>query len=268
MYTTQRKATTPNNVAAHPLLLGKYDIALNEKTVSYTLKRSYKARLIWLNIKQKTGLTVTIPYNYNVQKLPEYLNFNCDWILRNLEKYCSQIEASSAIDTRPANTISYLGKYITVMQERNNSGPTAVRLTQNNLIVSLNSSSQNVSFSELESWYRIQANRLINDKVKKFSQLMGLAYNRVVIRDQKSRWGSCSCRRNLNFNWRLIMAPEAVLDYVIIHELCHLKEMSHSKSFWKLVTHYCPEWHELRGWLDNHCNELNISSIALTPAVN
>lgn len=267
MYITHQKNITKNQVLAHPILLGKYDITLGKQTVSYTLKRSFKAKLIWLNIRQKIGLTVTIPYYYNIKRLPEYLKSNSAWILRNLDKYCGQTSTSPATNIRPSSTISYLGKYITVMQERNNSGTTAVKLEQNNLIISLNSTSRNISLTELEHWYRAQASKLINAKVRKFSQLMGLVYNRVVIRDQRSRWGSCSFRRNLNFNWRLIMAPESVLDYVVIHELCHLKEMSHSKTFWNLVTHYCPGWRELRLWLDNHCNELNISFNNLTPVV-
>ncbi len=176
-----------------------------------------------------------------------------------MDKYCHEIPASPAINPRPANTISYLGKSITIMQRRNNSGLTAVKLERNNLIVSLKSSSQHLSSSELEQWYRGQASKLINDKVESFSQQIGVGYNRVVIRDQKSRWGSCSWKKNLNFNWRLIMAPEPVLDYVVIHELCHLKEMSHSKSFWNLVSRFCPRWHELRHWLDNHYIELNAS---------
>lgn len=268
MYRAQANCSTKNQVQAHPILLGKYSVTLGEKTIAYTLKRSSRARLIWLNIKQKTGLVVTIPHYYHLKFLPDYLRTNSEWILRNLDKYCSQIQDSPAVNALPTNTISYLGKYITVMQERNISGPTALKLKQNNLIISLNSTSDNLSLNELEHWYRIQASRLIQAKVKKYSQLMGLDYNRVVIRDQKSRWGSCSCRRNLNFSWRLIMAPESVLDYVIIHELCHLKEMSHSKSFWNLVASYCPRWHDYRSWLDNHHGELNVSLINLTPVMN
>jgi predicted metal-dependent hydrolase len=237
--------------------MGKYDITLNGQPVSYTLKRSSKARLIWLNIKRQTGLTITVPYCYNLKFLPEYLESNSKWILRNLAKHCHEVPDSSVTDIHPVNTISYLGKCLTVTQNRSSQGLTAVKMEQNELIISLNTSAGNPSSQELEHWLKVQATKLINDKVNIFSRQMGLIYNRVVIRDQRSRWGSCSCLKNLNFNWRLIMAPEPVLDYVIIHELCHLKEMSHSGSFWDLVARYCPQWHEHRNWLDNHCIELN-----------
>jgi predicted metal-dependent hydrolase len=259
MYNGRREVAMKSKVLAHPILMGKYDITLDRQTISYTLKRSYKAKLIWLNIKRKTGLTVTIPCSYEIENLPEYLTINSKWILRNLDKYCHEQPALQVMNIRPANTISYLGKFIPIMHKRKNSGQTALKLEQNNLIISHNSTSKYLSSVELEQWYRLQASKLIKNKVEIFSQQMGLTYNRVVIRDQKSRWGSCSYRKNLNFNWRLIMAPEPVLDYVVLHELCHLKEMSHSKSFWSLLGSYCPRWHELRNWLDNHCIELNAS---------
>jgi predicted metal-dependent hydrolase len=257
MYNSRRKGTMNSQPLAQPILLGKYDITLKDQKISYTLKRSHTAKLIWLDIKRQTGLTVTVPPFYNIKNLQGYLESNTTWILRNISRYCSETLPSQSEPVRPANTISYLGKSLKVMQNRCGCGLNAIELQQNKLIVSLNSSGTRLSVQELEHWLKIQATSLINEKVKTFSKKMGLAYNRVMIRDQKSRWGSCSCRKNLNFNWRLIMAPEPVLDYVVIHELCHLKEMSHSKSFWDLVARYCPQWHEHRNWLDNHCIELN-----------
>ena len=257
MYNGRHMERTNNKVATQLIVMGKYNTTLGNRKISYLLKRSTTAKLIWLNIKRQTGLTVTIPQNYKVRYLQEYLELNTEWILRNLDKYCSEPAEPSAKDVRPAHTISYLGKNMKVMQKHNGSRLTNVKLQQNKIIISLGLAKQNLSCSELEHWLKAQATKLIKEKVKYFSGLMSLEYNRVVIRDQKSRWGSCSCRKNLNFNWRLIMAPEPVLDYVIIHELCHLKDMSHSKSFWSIVEEYCPKWHEYRDWLDNHYIELN-----------
>ncbi len=261
MYNRPRDTTMSNPVYLHPILMGKYDIVLSGKTIPYTLKRSHKAKLIWLDIKRQTGLTVTVPQYYNILRLSEYLQKNTHWILTNYEKYCPDTLSCTAVPVQPVNTVSFLGKSLKVMQNRNGHGRTAVTLEQNKLVVSLHSSGANLSSEELANWLKAQAIRLIKDKVKMFSRRMGLVYNRVVIRDQRSRWGSCSCLKNLNFNWRLIMAPEPVLDYVIIHELCHLKEMSHSKKFWDLVAQYCPHWHEHRDWLDNHSLDYNTALV-------
>ena len=79
--------------------------------------------------------------------------------------------------------------------------------------------------------------------------LLGVDYGRISVRRQRSKWGSCSAKRNLNFNCLLLLAPERVLDYVVAHELCHLREMNHSARFWALVERLCPDYRESRRWL-------------------
>lgn len=83
-----------------------------------------------------------------------------------------------------------------------------------------------------------------------------LPYVNITIRDQKTRWGSCSSRGTLSFNWRLMLAPPRVLDYVVVHELCHIKHMDHSKEFWEMVESVLPDYKERRQWLKEHGNEL------------
>ena len=246
-----------DEVKSQPNIMGVYQISLGEKVISYTLKRSLKARLIWLHIKPQRGLTVTIPRNYELKNLPDYLKANSKWIFRNLNRYCPENSVPAPAPHRTGNTISYLGKCLKVTRPRNYAGVPEVKLDHNKLIINICPADKKLSSVELKHWLKDQATTLINMKAAHFSGLIGVCYNHVTIRDQKSRWGSCSCRKNLNFNWRLVMAPEPVLDYVIIHELCHLKDMSHSRSFWKLVAEYCPRWHEYRDWLDTHCLELN-----------
>ncbi len=85
---------------------------------------------------------------------------------------------------------------------------------------------------------------------------LGVVYERIQVRDQRTRWGSCSSRGTLSFNWRLALAPHEVLDYVVVHELCHLREANHSRSFWSLVETRRPAWREQRRWLREHGAEL------------
>lgn len=96
----------------------------------------------------------------------------------------------------------------------------------------------------------------IPQRVQELAALMGADYNRVSIKALKSRWGSCSAKRNLNFNCLLALCPSEVVDYVIIHELCHLKELNHSKNFWAEVSKYCPDYKAQKLWLKLHGNEL------------
>lgn len=108
----------------------------------------------------------------------------------------------------------------------------------------------------LEKWYRKEALTVISKKAAYYAEMLGVRYEDIRIKDQKSRWGSCSGKGNLNFNWRLIMAPEQVLDYVVIHELCHLRHMDHSREFWELVESICPIYKQLKKWLKEHGESL------------
>ncbi|MDE7178557.1 MAG: M48 family metallopeptidase [Lachnospiraceae bacterium] len=108
----------------------------------------------------------------------------------------------------------------------------------------------------LEKRYIAAAKDYFPKRAAYFAPITGGNYQRITIRDQKTRWGSCSAKGTLSFNWRLMLAPPAVLDYVVVHELCHLTHMNHSKAFWALVESACPDYRAHRKWLKEHGQEL------------
>lgn len=101
-----------------------------------------------------------------------------------------------------------------------------------------------------------EAVRIIPDKVRYYADKIGVDYGRITIRNQKTRWGSCSGKGNLNFNCLLMLAPEEVQDYVVIHELCHRREMNHSRKFWAEVERILPDYKDRRDWLKEHGEEI------------
>ncbi|NMC12775.1 MAG: M48 family metallopeptidase [Chloroflexi bacterium] len=101
----------------------------------------------------------------------------------------------------------------------------------------------------LTQWYKKQARRVISERVKIFAAKNGFAYRQVKITSAQTRWGSCSSKGSLCFSWRLIMAPLPVIDYVVIHELVHLKEKNHGKSFWEKVNTLMPDYKQKIAWL-------------------
>ncbi len=111
---------------------------------------------------------------------------------------------------------------------------------------------------KLEKRYRTAAMEYIPKRVAFYADVMGVSYGRITIRDAKTRWGSCSSIGNLSFSWRLMLAPFSVLDYVVIHELCHRIQMNHSKDFWRLVEQYCPDYKMKRKWLKENGKHLHV----------
>lgn len=93
------------------------------------------------------------------------------------------------------------------------------------------------------------AKKIFGRKCREYAEIMGVTYGRITIREQKTRWGSCSAAGNLNFNWRLVEMPEEIIDYLVVHELAHRREMNHSKAFWAIVEQTLPDYKVRREWL-------------------
>jgi predicted metal-dependent hydrolase len=235
-------------------VLGEYEIELEQSKIDFVLKRSFKARLIWLRIDPEGKVSVTIPRGYNARLVPRYLQTRSKWILRNLERLLRQ---KTGTGSKSWNTgLPYQGRQLKVVTYRKESGGNSVEVEEDRLMLGLGPSAARPGKNILTAWLKEQAAGLIQAKTEEMGRLIGVNYKRITIRDQKSRWGSCSQKGNLNFNWRLIMAPPPVLEYVIVHELCHLREMNHSAAFWKWVAGYSPNWKEQRKWMDLHGREL------------
>jgi predicted metal-dependent hydrolase len=232
-------------------LVGKCDITLNGQTVSYSIKRSMIARHVRLEMCRETGLVVVIPKQYPIRQLPSLLQEKQRWVLRNLQKYREAETRAPRNEWARDNTLPYLGRHLELVQRQSDGGADNVKLEEELLVVSLAPTSNGPS-SVLEGWYRSEAAKLIRSKADELGAQLGVTYGRLSIRGQRTRWGSCSPRGNLSFNWKLMMAPEAVIDYVVIHELAHLKEMNHSKRFWQLVAEHCTHWRKHKKWLRAH----------------
>ena len=101
-----------------------------------------------------------------------------------------------------------------------------------------------------------EALKVIPERVEYFAKVIGVTYGKITIRNQKTRWGSCSSKGNLNFNCLLMLAPSEVLDYVVVHELCHRKQMNHSKAFWLEVEKVIPNYKEVRKWLKEEGSQM------------
>ena len=248
--------------------IGAYQVNLGNQIIPYTVKRSSGARYARLEIKLDTGLNVVIPKFYKIEQIQALLETKKRWILNKLARFSQSPALKTERELNDSDTIPYLGRDLEIKINRHHGdfnsvgieSGTEIKVEGNKLIANITNTTYKLN-SVIVQWYKKQAAEIIGAKVEKLSTKFRLTYNKLYIRSQRTRWGSCSYNGNLNFNWKLIMAPEPVIDYVVIHELMHLEEMNHAKKFWKLVAEQCPQWREHKKWLREHEAELAMKLI-------
>lgn len=154
--------------------------------------------------------------------------------------------------------IPFKGKLLSVKADRTPFSFSRVALRNDVLQLSLSSLPENNLaiaehiIAQIQAWLKSQARRAFCEEVEKQRQRFGFNYKAVAIKDTRSRWGSCSSQGNLNFSWRLIMAPDEILNYVVTHETAHLSYLNHSSDFWSLVRQRCPDFQNAKSWLQKH----------------
>lgn len=251
--------TSGNNLPKGLILMKdkhRHSVQLGDKQISYLLRESQRAKNVRFTISPQ-GLEVVVPHNYPENHLETLLKGKQAWILGKLALFSRRQEQAQKNDSAEVQVIPFLGKnyrVVTVLQ----SGSPQIELVADKIIIMLPQQNQVKLHEVLVGWLRYQAREIISQRLRLYSQRLNVKYNRVFIKDQKTRWGSCSSGGNLNFSYRLVMAPLPIIDYLVVHELAHLKEMNHSKQFWKLVEVICPEYKTHRQWLKEHGAELTL----------
>jgi predicted metal-dependent hydrolase len=206
--------------------------------LEYTIRRSPRARRIRVKVDPHEGVEVVIPQRATRSDAKHAVAELGPWIDRRL-KEADQARARLA---PPPGTVPFLDARLRLRYEPHR---TRAHRSGDELRVP-----EREPHQALERWYRAEARKQIAPRVERAAQAVGASRPvSVAIRNQRTRWGSCSTTGTLSFNWRLLLAPEPVLDYVVWHEACHLVVMDHSGRFWALVERHVPDYREPRRWL-------------------
>ena len=202
-------------------------------------KKSQKS--LSMSVERDGTVVIKAPPTVPDERIAQFLEQNRNWI----EKVISRYEEKNLLKRyRNGEKFLYLGKEYELLITDKQIEPLILKdkfyLHKNSL--------ENARDIFL-AWYKREAKRVIDKRVKHYASLGGYNYSKVTVKDLQTRWGSCTSKGNLAFNWRIIMAPIEVLDYVVVHELSHLREMNHSKRFWQEVERLMPDYEEKDKWL-------------------
>jgi predicted metal-dependent hydrolase len=226
--------------------------AIADEMIIVRVRESARARTARIIVGPRRPLEVIVPRGTSDTEVDEFLEEKRGWVER-------KVAAAREIAARPPRLgletpgSVWLGGEELLVERRN--GQRSIATVSDGRLVVFGSDDQ--ASAAVERWYRREARRRVKDVVAREAERLGLEYRSIGIRDPRTRWGSCSRKGNLSFSWRLAAAPPEILDYVVVHELCHLREPSHQKPFWRLLGVARPGWQEQAHWLREHGQELH-----------
>ena len=206
--------------------------------IEYTVRRSPRARRVRVTVDPVGGVQVVLPRRAAEREAAAAVRELGPWIRRRVGELR---RAQELVDAR-AGTLPYLDETLVVVEQ---DGRSRAHRRAGELHVPAGPERE----AAIERWYRRAAREEIGARLDRACAQAGLAYEGLTIRGQRTRWASCSAERSMSFNWRLLLAPAAVLDYVVWHEVCHLQVMDHSPRFWALLERWCPDYRAHKEWL-------------------
>ncbi|MDH4248896.1 MAG: M48 family metallopeptidase [Deltaproteobacteria bacterium] len=228
-------------------------IVLAEREVAYQIHRSDRKTVI-LTVDPEQGLVVRCPKRFSRSRLETILRKKARWIL-DKQAHAQRLQAQREQRVwKQGMMLPFRGNWYPLHLEPGQRG-SILRLEAGHLkLISADTGGflppdPGVLRTQLINAYKSIARKDIPSRVQYFQDHLALTPRRVSVREQKRRWGSCSSKGSLNFNWRLVLAPPEVMDYVIVHELCHLRELNHSPRFWAQVGAVLPNYAHCKLWL-------------------
>ncbi len=205
---------------------------------NYTLVRS-KRKSIAIYITKEATVEVRAPLNVSKVYIDNFVQSKQKWIDKHLLERKVHIEKKAEFLLSYGSKVLYSGKEYPIMESEGNT----VGFDNVYFYVPKKLSPEQIKHALIKI-YKLLAKRELNKKVIQFSKQLNLLPSTVKINSSRTRWGSCSSKGSINFSWRLMLADDALIDYVVVHELAHLKELNHSKKFWAIVESVLPDYKE------------------------
>lgn len=233
-------------------------------TLRYTLKKE-KRRSLTIQIKEDATVIVKAPHQLSQREIDRFLNEKQPWIEKKLAIQQQRHAQRPTHDFLEGELFSYLGEQyplrILAPAEAKKAGlnlRSPLDLLSGQFLLHESKSDKASAKKYFIKWYQSEARTVLQDRVEHYTQIAGLKYTDIKLSNARTRWGSCSSRGSLNFNWRIVMAPIEVLDYLVVHEVVHLRHHNHSKHFWGMVEELYPEYKGQRGWLKREGHRLGV----------
>lgn len=222
---------------------------VGEEVLDVVFRRHAQARRLVLRLNSSgTGVIVTVPKGVSRGRALEFTERSRSWIEERVRSRGGLIRLEHG-HVLPLRGVSHEIRHV-------DSRRGLVNLDSMRSLIHVPGEPAHVT-RRLLDFLKAEAREDLTEASKRYAALMGVSYRRIIIRDQKSRWGSCSSTGELSYSWRLILTPDYVLDYVAAHEVAHLRHLDHSARFWRLVLTHCPNAAKAKNWLREHGQDVH-----------
>jgi len=228
--------------------------SVGEMAVPFTIRKSRRAKNISITVSMD-GVTVTAPGYVSEHEISSFIEKKRKWISQKVSNYEEQKKRKPReTEFVDGENLKFQGDDFLLQVLEYDGKTTKAALKGDRFVVHLNrglllDTRREEVQAKLEQLYRDKAREAVLERLEYFKSKLGVDYNGLRIKDQKTRWGSCSKNGNLNFNWKIVIAPSDIIDYIVVHELCHLLHMNHSKEFWETVASQIPGYKDKKRWL-------------------
>ncbi|MBT2719201.1 M48 family metallopeptidase [Bacillus sp. ISL-57] len=237
-------------------------IQFGNKTIPYTLSRSHRRKTLSISVNQH-GVSVISPSDVDIEKIETTLHKKSVWIIKQLSDFN---EMHTSVQERfflSGEKLPYLGRQYRLKIIRTNTNEPSFRFYQGRFLAELpketsEDEQRDVLYPLFVNWVKQRANKFAHDRLKRFTLKLQQEPKKIVIKDQEQRWGSCTPAGNILLNWRIFLAPTSIIDYVLAHELVHLKHMDHSKQYWETLRMLLPDYEQRKEWLRVQGGTLNV----------
>ncbi|MFW6287576.1 MAG: M48 family metallopeptidase [bacterium] len=257
-------------------------VKIDGKTVEYKIIRSHR-KTVGIHLKHGEDVIIRAPQGISKKRIKEIVHKKSKWIFKKLDEMKEMASPPDPLKFVSGEKILYLGKFYQLevksfrdayketkkndreiyIEKNNKNNDIFINLEDEHLLIRIPErldrvNDKSIIKESLIKWYKEEARKNILERIRKYQKYIGRKPVKVRIKSQKTIWGSCSSKGNLNFNWKLIMAPLPVLDYIIVHEMVHLIHPNHSRRYWQMVEKIIPDYRQRKQWLKENGPALDI----------
>lgn len=223
----------------------------------FVIVRSARRRSISIEV-QAAKVVVRSPPGVTEKVLHQFLREKSVWVQQKIHAQQQMLEAIPQYNYSAGSRLPYLGRELSLILGTGSEARVVLHDQQLHVLLSRR---RRLSVPEqtrrlVHAWYQQQALKLLTDKTDVLAAQMNLHHIGVNIRTTRSKWGHCTSRGAIQYNWQIILAPEPIVDYLVAHEVSHLRHHNHSRAFWQLVESVCPDYVQYRAWLKTHGQQL------------